>query len=450
MSVNFIPAISRLEKNSGVVLVALILAMIFAGTIYSFVLGNDLRYPDEREYYQIARNMALSGNFSLDGEKPTAYRPPGYSFFLAPFVLLGAAVPQLRILNCVLLAACMFLMYRIVKEQASALAGLGAAIGVLCYPVLFYTAGTLFPQILGACLLLLIIHLLTRKIVLKRDCVLAGIAFGCLILTIPFFVFMLAPFAVWLYWTRVNPWRTGVAAFLVTALVLPCVWSARNYIVFDTFVFVSANSGDNLLLGNSERAGPNTGVSTDIARYRDQSRQMGLDPVERDDYFKTKAIEWIWGNKVQAVQLYCLKLVNYFNYRNQLWVDEEASSVKDLLMLFTYGPLLGLCLVRVCMLKRFKLSSFEILLLGLYVFSALVYAVFFTRIRFRLPFDFLLICVAAMFLRSVFVASGFRGVSGLPAKEAAAMDVSSRELHPNTQEGPRSLVRTPSGSGRRI
>ena len=47
------------------------------------------------------------------------------------------------------------------------------------------------------------------------------------------------------------------------------------------------------------------------------------------------------------------------------------------------------------------LTALEVLLLVLYVAAGMVYAVFFTRIRFRLPFDWLLIAMDAMFLARV-------------------------------------------------
>jgi len=70
-------------------------------------------------------------------------------------------------------------------------------------------------------------------------------------------------------------------------------------------------------------------------------------------------------------------------------------------MLITYGPLLLLFASRVLLVKLFRPSAFETLLGALYVCSALTTAVFFTRIRFRLPFDFLLIIIVAMFLQDL-------------------------------------------------
>lgn len=408
MRIDLARQITEIRKDGLVLVHMLALCTVLLGAVYSFRLGGNLRYPDEREYYQIAENIVSSWSFSIDGKEPTAYRPPGYPLFLAPFIFLGADVSGLRILNFVLVAVCMYLTYRILSEHASPLTGVIGVLGVVCYPVLFYTAGTLYPQILGATLFLFIIQRLCGKEVLLRDFLLAGMAFGYLILTIPFFLFMLLPITLWLYWINVNRCTKKVAFMLVAACIPVLVWCVRNYTVFDSFVLVSTNSGENLLLGNSENTTADSGTNVDIAYYWNESDKMGLDEIGRDKYFQAKAIEWIWNHKTDAIELYCKKFFNHFSYSNDLWVGEEASPFKDKLMLLTYWPLLIVCVVRILMVSQFRLSAFEVLLVGLYIFSGLVYAVFFTRIRFRLPFDFLLICLAAMFMRTLYAAWGCR------------------------------------------
>jgi hypothetical protein len=67
-------------------------------------------------------------------------------------------------------------------------------------------------------------------------------------------------------------------------------------------------------------------------------------------------------------------------------------------MLVSYGLLLGLAILRLLGARSIPLTSFERLLLSLYLLSALVHALFFTRIRFRLPFDYALILLAGLFL----------------------------------------------------
>ncbi|MEO0070025.1 MAG: hypothetical protein ABIK18_04440, partial [candidate division WOR-3 bacterium] len=122
---------------------------------------------------------------------------------------------------------------------------------------------------------------------------------------------------------------------------------------------------------------------------------------EQNDYFRSQAIQWILNNKGRAVKLYFLKVLNWFNYRNQLAQKSEASRFRDFVMLITYLPLLLLFLIRLFLARRFRLVRIEWLLSILYVINAFTYAVFHTRIRYRLPFDVGMIAVVAVFISNL-------------------------------------------------
>src|SRR4051794_8621874 len=82
----------------------LVLVMFLGGAAYALHLGNTLLYPDERDFFALATNLAHSGRFTIDGRTPTAYRAPGYPLLLAIFVAVGASVRLLRIVNVAALA----------------------------------------------------------------------------------------------------------------------------------------------------------------------------------------------------------------------------------------------------------------------------------------------------------------------------------------------------------
>jgi hypothetical protein len=182
----------------------------------------------------------------------------------------------------------------------------------------------------------------------------------------------------------------------MVALGTVAPWTVRNYVRFETFIPVSTNSGYNLLLGNSENARPNSGVNVDLTRYTLPAERMN--EVERDDYFKRNAVRWVVEQPLSALRLYARKVLNYFNFRNQLATSSESSSSRDLVMFITYYPLLALSIVRLFFRKRYTLSKREVLLYIFYFGNAFLSAVFFTRLRFRIPFDFVLIAIASIFL----------------------------------------------------
>ena len=393
--------ISLIERKNNTILLVLVSSVICSGTLYSFSLGDKLRWPDERDNCELGKNIVAARQYSYDGKQPTAYRPPGYPLILSFFIFLGAGTVHLRILNFVVLASCMCILHKILKEQSSPFAATIGVVLIACYPVLFYAAGILVPQTIGAFVFLLIILLLTRNTNSYTAFALSGLLFGCLILTIPIFILILFVLCVWFFFFEGSIRRRRILVTVAIAFLPVAIWSARNYAVFDSFLFVSSNSGYNLLSGNSENTAPNAGVNTDISKHLREVARLNLDEIEGDRYLRSKAVEFVLSHKREALMLYCRKCLNYFNYRNELCIKAEASVTKDLVMLATYGPFLLAFVCRIFLLRRLRPSRLEVLFVILYISSGVFYAVFFTRIRFRLPFDFLLIMVVAIFLRNV-------------------------------------------------
>ena len=381
------------EKRAFVTVAIIAVIALVAGLLYATHLGDRLRYPDEQDYVALARSLHHEGAYALGDGVPTAYRPPGYAFVLAGASRLSDSVTAYRLLNVLFLTLSILLAACLVRREHGLAAGAVAAALVLLYPVNLYTAGTLYPQTLGTVglLLLLLGWQRIRRGATWPACGL-GILSGAMVLTVPAFVFACGWIAAWSAIRR----RLGVGVLVAWGLgvaVLMAPWAVRNYGALGAFVPISTNSGINLLLGNSENTTPNAGVNVDIRHYRKAA--AGLDEVRRNRQFTRDAIGWVRENPGAAATLYVRKFLNYFNYRNELFVKGEASPWRDALMLTTYVPLLLLVLVRFVPRIRVRLTSFEWLLLGVYVLNGAFQAIFFTRIRHRVPFDALLVCLAA-------------------------------------------------------
>ncbi len=373
------------------------------GLVYSLYLGSHFRFIDESEYYSIARNIAITFQRSLDGINPTAFHCPGYPFFLSSFLFFGAGIIFLRFLNFVSLAFSIFLIHRILDREEPGIAGTVGALLVVCYPVLYYTAGMLYPQTIAGTILLTIVWLAegwnSSSLETFGKEIIIGILFGILILFIPVALLILFPFIVWVWWVRKR--FRSIAIITAIPFLLVGLWILRNYLVFKSFVFINSNSGVVLLLGNSEHTRPNAGTNVDIGKYVAEANRLNLDEIGRDRFFRQKALEFMVHHKRRTVELYLLKFLNYFHYRNELGTKSEAARWKDVVMLLTWGPLLGLFLVRLLLAKRLRITQFEGLLILLYFSSAAVHAIFYPRIRYRLPFDLLLIMVVALYLAMV-------------------------------------------------
>jgi hypothetical protein len=163
-------------------------------------------------------------------------------------------------------------------------------------------------------------------------------------------------------------------------------WHMRNQRTFGRFFFVSTNGGINLLLGNCEKTTPNAGVNIDLSKYDAPE----LDEVERDAHYRRAAFQYMKTHPARTLEMYVLKFLNYFNYRNKLYAATEGSSWRDLVILLTYGGVLGLAVLRLVAARRVPPSRLEQFVFSFYVANGAFAAIFFTRIRFRVPLDFML------------------------------------------------------------
>jgi hypothetical protein len=202
-----------------------------------------------------------------------------------------------------------------------------------------------------------------------------------------------------------------VAVTIIAASLLPGAWTIRNALIFHAFVPVSTNNGVNLLEGNSEKTNPTAGNLTDLSRYDAVAKQY-TDEVERSDYYTRAALTWIWEHKSRAAVLYLEKTANYFNPRNDLVTSSQQSRVNDAISIATYVPLLLLFFARLARFHVNPIGRVEGLLIGLYIGNAFVIAVYYTKVRYRVPLDPLMILVAASFV--VGVVASRRRASQLP------------------------------------
>ena len=230
------------RKESFFIFLSVILIFL-SGTAYSIYQGDSFNYYDEKEYYILASNLSSQHEYSLDGETPTAFRPPGYPIFLSIFPSLSFNIPLLRILNYLLFCVSIYLVYRIVRIHSSSVPALVGVLMVAGYPVLFYAGSTQYPQTLGALLLLTILFLISKSHSSTPINILIGLLFGCLILTIPIFLLTLLVFLFWVYfyWTPFS--LKSITLITIPLLIIVDLWTARNYMVFDRFILISTNSG---------------------------------------------------------------------------------------------------------------------------------------------------------------------------------------------------------------
>lgn len=371
--------------------------------------GDRVKSLDEGDFYAIAENLAFHGEFRNENGDVTAFRAPGLVFFIVPFVRFGAGLMELRMINAVLVGLGLVLLFHLLRRHGGPLAGLLGVVLVPCWPVIVYAATTIYPQTLAAFLLVLTVFLLDRLTVdgRKTTALLAGCAYGALVLTVPTFLLMAPVFALWIALTT-RIWLVRLAIFALISAAMTGAWTVRNYIVFDAFVPVASSSGYNLLAGNTPAARYNT--SLDV-RFEPEvyTAITGKNEIERDEIFTRAAIAAIREDPERFFWLYLGKFLHWFDYSNRLMSDDVveggASAIppdtRELVLLAAYAMIVLPLLAHVLMMRRYPFKPIELLFVALWICGGLAYAIYFTRIRFRMPFDWLIIGSNAIFLAAV-------------------------------------------------
>jgi hypothetical protein len=213
--------------------------------------------------------------------------------------------------------------------------------------------------------------------------------------------------------------QSGRRRLVVAAIAIVLAvggWSARNLSVLGEPVPFSTNSGYNLALGNSPRTQPNSGVAVDISELRRAA--SGKPEVERDRVFRDGALEWIRTEPGAAAWLYVRKFTYFFAASNQLATAGERVGGRELVMYLTYGPAALLALVGLALAaaRRRSLSWVEATGALSFVGTAAFYAIFFSRLRFRVPVEPALLALASTYLAEL--AFGARRHAPVAEREA--------------------------------
>ncbi len=384
----------KIVDNTFVLVICGLISLV--SIAYCIWSGNQINWPDESEYIGIAKRLVAGLGFTNGKLELSALRPPGYPFYLSLIYHIHASVLLAKITNVVALTATAWIISLIVKS-ITPLGQVFAPLLVLAYPLFIYLTGMLVPQILGSFLFVLVVYWLIQYPKSILYAALTGATLGALILTIPTFALIFICLIVLLF--IINS-TTGfyskkfILFFFVATVLVVGPWIVRSSLLFDKFVFISTNSGINLLYGNSEHTEYDTGV-VDVSKY---SNITGMNEAEVDSYYKKAAIDWVKNNPGDAAILYLKKVANNFNYKNKLGTVSESSTLKNTILFITYYPLLVTALIRCLLWRKYAFSWPEVLMYALYFGSAFISAIVYTRIRYRIPFDFLLIAMVSIFI----------------------------------------------------
>ena len=366
---------------------------------------------DYADYDRLALGLAHGAGFvGVDG--PTAFRPPGYPFFLATvYRLSGDSLWAARAVNVALGVVTVWLTYllmrRFFSEPIARKAALFTAFlpNLVLYTPLLASENVAIPLLLGSMIWLWdgVRQNDRRKMAASGGAIALAALTRSSLLLLPVAWLL---YALWrvafasdkrLFLARL--WRLGWPYALAVGLVI-APWTARNWRVMGAFIPISSNTGLNLVMSFSDQS---TGEFTSGLIYNEFGalfhwsayRLIGEPHTEIafNEAATTKATDWIKDNPAGALKLVAAKW--WF-----LWRDDTSGARANFQTPSRPSPdwvwrfirivaqavyMAFMALVLLAWRKWRQLPSGTVLLLVPVFYFMAMHAVFFGSDRFHLP-----------------------------------------------------------------
>jgi len=241
------------EKN----LIAILLGIsLFIQLGYMLVYESpiNLEYgSDSEQYIHLAKNLYTKGyvldrrgdvlvhNIPYDKsmEQSTAWRVPGYPLFLAFSFMFYDSYTFIYMIQICLSLAAFAMLYKICKYFFGNTAALIFLIILILTPVYVAYSTQIMSDTLGIFLLVSIVYLF----LFKRNIPLIAALSGFSLLVRSQYLFLVPILCLFLLYKKQYK---KLAFFVIIFLAVLSPWIIRNYIVFDAFIPLSAQSGEAL------------------------------------------------------------------------------------------------------------------------------------------------------------------------------------------------------------
>jgi hypothetical protein len=261
-------------------------------------------------YMQLSENMLRKGTFQFDAGGASAYRMPGYPFFLVFSYALWQKLLPTQLIQIAVDVLTVYLTYRLARQMTRfSVVPLLAAGMVAFHPLMVVTSISVRPETLSIFLLVLVTYLLLKTPDSGRMGIVAALLLALAVYLRQTLIFAAVLFllAVALrYCLRANRRSLPAACLPLLVLILMLVpWMVRNYVVLGALVPLTTSTGSNLYGGNNPRA--------DGGYVSDEPYVLPyLTEVESDRVLTERALHWIKDNPLAFAQLLPLKVARLF------------------------------------------------------------------------------------------------------------------------------------------
>lgn len=316
--------ITQLNQRSPAWALLIIFSASFAVKFgYILTIGGGLdTWPPEGSDSEFYQRMAVAiwryGFYGYNANSLTTAMPPGQSvFFALVYATFGPSYAAAKLAQVVVITLAAGLTYftgRLIFPPAAAFLG---ALLLAIDPAQAYLSATFLSDGLFIFLMALGLYALTRSVVLPKQpwlwWVSSGLCFGLAgLVRNQGWLFALALLGLALL-TR-GRWVNARAALVtvVTTLLVIAPWTLRNYWVSGGhFIPVSTEGGLTLWSSNNPSFNWRQPMPMSLPVYASPS---DLSEVERDQYYRNRAIDWIIQNPLRFLTIGFQKVIMLYHF----------------------------------------------------------------------------------------------------------------------------------------
>jgi 4-amino-4-deoxy-L-arabinose transferase-like glycosyltransferase len=381
----------------GLLLGLIVAVALVARLVFVAVTPPVLIFPDGREYAAVARSLLEGHGFGAQ-----TLRPPGYPAFIAlVWALTGRSLVALRIVEAVLGALTVALIGQFGMGWFGRRAGLLAAALAALHPVLAFLPATQYSENLIVLVCVLGYGALLGA---TRDpraglgrWALGGMLFGLAALIRPNVVLLVPGLLAGATWSLAHRGRATVRPVLLALVALALTiapWIVYEHQREGHWFFIATGGGRSLWLGSNDRTTGHAGsiVVPDSALAAELMKLP--DEVVRDRRLASLAFQWMRADPARAVRMYGIRLSSlwalypdpYTRMRQMNGAARAAQAVFSLVIFA--GALIAL--------RRARGNPLLAPMTWSIVVFSLVNALFFMVLRYRLPFEPMLIWMAGI------------------------------------------------------
>ena len=346
--------------------------------VFILTLENRFYFPDEHEYFRMVENF-LAGRGLIAGEHIKAYRPPLYPLFLSVLYFLRFNLTGVRIVQALISAGTVCLVFLTGKKLFSEKVGAVAAGISVFYPFFIYYTGFLLTETLFIFLVVLSFYFLISMYGSERprDSAKAGFSIGLAGLCRPVMELYL-PVALVHILAGKEDMKKKMKKIFITGLLFAITvspWVIRNYRIFNSFIPGTTMGGWVFWEGNNPHSdgGP--------CHYFPEGI-LEVEETERDRILLRKTVEVIRENPERFLWLLQNKFKRFWNVVPN--AAEFSKTLYRVISVMSFGIMLPFFLLGFFLTLKDRKAQF---IHSFIIFFTLFHMVFLASIRYRVPLE---------------------------------------------------------------